>query len=953
MILDYEGQQVEVPDDASDDFIRRVLQGITAPAASTDPAVAGATGGAVPETGPGSLAEAQPPRRMTHAGVQGAGRTLADVAGLPFDLTNMAANVGLAGADFVSRQVGGPEISYRFPMASDQIANAASRVAAPVFQARDPEKEMDAHERAAYNINRFGGQAAVTAPMLAATAAPRAAEVALRNTAPRLFDDFLRPYFEAPNATAARDVAAGAGGGLALTGSQSLPKETRESLGGVTGPLADLLAMGVGGVGTGSLADIFTRGPQKTIDRVRGSFIDRGITLDPETGAPVLRREADMAGKFMQRQTHNVDDALANIDAARNMDVVPTSGLASGDPGLIYLENALRAKHGGGTIAQGVDVPPSIKDEYSFHARDTALRDAAVRDVNAVRPEGGNPARFVEQAENVADAAIGQAERGVRRAEGQQRGVQMARGAEADELRAYQGQGPAASANIDETYRATRTEETARKNALFRDPELLNTPVPDQPLVQWADDLHRAEHPMAPLSDVVRKYVDRFRTPDADPDGVAPQRPPMTMGVVNDIRAAVEGDIQRSLREGGDVAQLSGLKRIVSRYADRLAEEGNPLAQEATRNYAERVRPNFREGAGGRLDSKLKGDPLGQNTQPSKTAENFLTRPEDAADLMRIARLGGNEAAVAGQARTWLLDRLARTGVATGEAIDPGKLARWRNVNGAVLDRIPGLRAEVDDMIRRAQRGERLSEQSSTALTAAQQRLAETQRAVKKGPLGMVAGKDPRNAVSAALASDNPAATLRGLKQAMRGRPDAEAGLKAAVADHFIDRVSGVNPAAVSEGSQNINFAALVKEFRKNRMAFGEVFSPEELELMTRAANRLEYLTKRGMQATVGSVTAERSAAIPRLAEAALKIKFGMLKGGGIFSTSRKVWDLVKDDGAEAANRLVARAMFDPELAKHLLSRNIKVDPGPAFNASLQRMIRRVEAWRAFQDDEE
>ena len=49
---------------------------------------------------------------------------------------------------------------------------------------------------------------------------------------------------------------------------------------------------------------------------------------------------------------------------------------------------------------------------------------------------------------------------------------------------------------------------------------------------------------------------------------------------------------------------------------------------------------------------------------------------------------------------------------------------------------------------------------------------------------------------------------------------------------------------------------------------------------------------------------------------------------------------------AAAAKRLVSRMMFDPELASHLLTRDVRTVDTPAWNAKLAKMLRRVEAGR-------
>jgi hypothetical protein len=45
--------------------------------------------------------------------------------------------------------------------------------------------------------------------------------------------------------------------------------------------------------------------------------------------------------------------------------------------------------------------------------------------------------------------------------------------------------------------------------------------------------------------------------------------------------------------------------------------------------------------------------------------------------------------------------------------------------------------------------------------------------------------------------------------------------------------------------------------------------------------------------------------------------------------------------------------MFDPELAQHLLTRDVKEVGGPAWNAKLATLLRRVEVGREVSRDDE
>lgn len=898
-----------------------------------------------------SPAQPPAPENPLRAGVQGAGRSLADLAGFAPDVVNMGANTALAGVDAAARALGG-SVSFRFPMVSDKIAQTGADIAG-LFGggAMDPDA-MSAREKMAYNVNRFGGQAVLGGAGLARAAARRAPELAAPDAGPKMFDNLLRPYLERPGKALVGDTAAGASAGAALTGSQELiPEDARKVGGGTVGTLADFVAMLTGAVSAGTAMEAVTRTPLAVVREVRGAMPARGVALDPETKLPITNSVADAAARHVQGQA--IDPAEAAAAIRRNVAEfdaeglpIPTTGLISEDTGLAALERGNRVRQSTGSVLTDPKTDPREKARYSFGERDTALRDKAVEEVQSLRPDGADPEAFVQRAGDVRQARIDASRRVADRAGGRERAVQTARETEAANLRANEGQGAAASANIDETYRNTRAAELQRNRDLYNDPELTAAQVPEAPMTGVADRLHAADDARAPLDPVVRKYVDRFRTADIDPDAPPVDAPPpFTMEMANRNIAELEKDIADNLANGAVVRQLREFKTTAQRYADTLADEGNPAAQAATQNYAQRVAPNFREGAGGKLDERLKSDRSGYSTRPSDTAETFLTRPEDAADLMRIAQLGGNEAQTAANARTWLLDKLARTGVIKGDVIDPERLARWRNVNQGILDEVPGLGAEVNQMVRQAQRGERLADAATREVGVAQRQVADTVQEVDRGPLGMVAGKSPDKAVASVFASGNPRAAMRELRTTVGRNPDAERGLRAAVADFFEARVSSVNPANVSEGNTQVGFARLVKEFDKNADVLAEVYSPEQMNALRRAQRVLEPLTQRSGQATTGSITAENSEMVWRSLRLGLYAYYGShLKAGGAAARLKDIAKTVFGGGeVEQANRLVARMLFDPELAAHLLTRKVADVGTPAWNSRLQKIIRRTE----------
>lgn len=83
-----------------------------------------------------------------------------------------------------------------------------------------------------------------------------------------------------------------------------------------------------------------------------------------------------------------------------------------------------------------------------------------------------------------------------------------------------------------------------------------------------------------------------------------------------------------------------------------------------------------------------------------------------------------------------------------------------------------------------------------------------------------------------------------------------------------------------------------------------------------------------------------------RLAEAGLKARFGVLKGGGILRTLRIAASTLPNN-TESVQRLIQRAFFDPEIAQYLLTRKVRDLDYDASNAWLRRTMAAAEAARA------
>lgn len=900
-----------------------------------------------------SAPRASNPGRALQIGSQGVGRGIADIVGMPSDIVTGGSNLLLAGADLAASPFGG-SVPFRFPqtpLSSDNIAKTAGELSTAV--GLPPVEPETPQEKLSYNVNRYGTQGLLTGAGLM-----RAGAAVGESAAPRITDAFVKPYAENPLKTVTGDAVSGAGAGAGLTGSQELlPQSVRDLGNGTGGTIADFLAMLAGGV-SGSAGYATAVNAPADVRSFLTAKRPAATDVDPATGMPFTNRAFDKAAATVQKKAVDPSEALRTIDSTvadfGNLPL-PTTGLMSGDTGLINMEQALRTKTGGNSLAEGPKVDPATKGKYSFIERDTALRDAAVDNVNSLRPAGADPQAFPARAGEIVDMRNEAARRPVDKAAGEIRAVETAQRPIADEFNANIGQGPAASRNIDEVVRSTRQAEQQQSSALYNSPAIAQAEVPVQPLQEVATGVAAEGSAVSPLNPTVQKYVDRFRQ-QLDEAGQPVEPDPARMSNINQLRAEIEADIKANLDNGAVVSQLRQFKDATAQYAERLAAEGSPAgaaARAASENFATRVQPNFREGAGGRVDATLKSNPNSPTVMPSEMASNFLTRPEDAQALMRIAGLRGNTEQTAASARTWLFDQIASKGIAKGGAIDGEKLALWRNKNGELVDAVPGLRREIDGLVRGARNGEAVKAEWSSELAQAEARAKGV--AADAGILGEVRGKSPNNAAGAVFSADNPKQAMTDLVGTVGKNPAARDGLKAAVADYFASKVSGVAPQNVSEGTQNVNFAQLTKQFDANREVLAKLYSPEEMNTLSAAQKVLAPLAKRAQQGTVGSATAERDQSFWRTFEAGAKLQFGMLKGGGITRTAKLIASQLDDGSNAAAERLVALAMFDAKRMKQLLSANVKPDAANASNSKVRGLMRKGEIGRQNSptDDEE
>lgn len=903
---------------------------IDAPAAQAQPAPP-----AAPQ-GPSAL-------HSLAVGAQAVGRGAADAVTWPFDIAAGVQNLITSGINYLA----GTNIPQATP-ASQLLDKGIEAVGIPTIS----KEQMSSGERLGYDITRYGTQGLAMGAPLSAAAGARVAQAA-SGAAPRVGDAFLRPYFANPASAVVGDVASGAGSGAAInTADEYVPKEyngpVTQMAAAMAGGMAGATAKEVGAAAGRGVGDVFTRGRP-----------DKNIPLDPTNGMPVTKGESAAGARMVQGLADNSTVAAANIrdnaDAMKAQGLPqPTIGLVSNDIGLQSAESAARTKK---------SVP--------FIKNDNQLRAAATEKVNANLDPGANQMAPRAVAQQTADARIGGAQQGVDQATAQTQAAQAAMQQEGAPLAAMANEGAKASASqrldtaiVDQGYVPARTE----KNRQFDTAPGRAQQLPAEEVTQAAERVRQQNNTLRPDNQIPEELMRRI-------DALAPKMEQQKSPILD----ASGQPIQREVNVGGPGTALGGDLADTRKYirtatetarnagnfdlADSLQALGGAINRtieqapgyaEANANYrqfADTYRPNPKDPAA-QFTRQIDRNPGRGDTPPSATAGRFLSSPEKAQALQRM--IDGAQSPAEGQTavRDYLRSDFASSALNPDGTINPNRASAWMRNNADVLGQFPQARQEMSDIAARAQRGVAQSKQADTALKAAQQNLKTTQQDVERSAVGTLLREDPRDVAQRIFSGKSYGAEkeLDQIKQVIGKDEAARRGWKAAVSEVLADKVTGtakIDAGAAGTGqAYRAELSGLDKLFKDNENLLTKVYTPEEMNNLRQAHAVLEPLKNATVRATGGSNTADKSAQMWRLAEAGLKAKYGILKGGGILRTMRVMAATLPDDSANV-QRLVERAWFNPDLAEYLLTQKIRNLDGPASNAYVRRVMAGAAGARA------
>lgn len=826
--------------------------------------------------------------------MQQANRGIADVAGAPVDLLSAGLNLGLIGVDTLAEMFGG-NVDTRIEnpvMGSDWIADKASGAYEAVGGNVVPPEAVSPTTQA-LGLGARGTTAALLPGMGLASGPVQAATQAGRGG--RAMQALAKPYASSPGATLARDAAAGGGAGLAAGSYDDsvVDRYVPESLDPLAMSLMSLMG-GVGGAGVANIAEGAVKGGSNFLRNLFMGSGDPNAPVNPATGKPFTRTEMDQAAYVAQEMPTNRGQAVANIDeGAREFSQfatpgqTPTVGMLADDIGMAQQENVMRAR-----------------DPRRFVERDAARRSAASSRIEESAPKGAEGRNFTQAAQQQMDE------------------VTARQTAAADdiarqnvELETARARQPEASANLDRQFRTDLEAQRGRKNELYGAVDDA-TPVDSAAIKEQLAEVDASVPQAARTSGEYAAVANRLGNLDD-----------LTYGDVKVLRADINAMRKEAVAAGKDVTYLDRVGRVLSGVID----ETNP---EAAQFYREEFAPRFKTGRAGEHEASLKrAARTGEEssaTRPSEFGQKFLRKPEDAASLKRaVPDLDENNV------NEWMMGDLAQSGVLTKNAqIRFDKFKQWADRNKDVIDQFPAVRKRVDSELTRAQQGGRISQQLADEVAAA------------KRTLGPVLDKSPANAVASVMGSGDPEKRMAELVDRMKGDQAATDGVKAAVRDWIKDKAGVTSKIVGDPDATRLSRANLEDLFAKHEKTLAKVYTPDEMNALRQAHKLMNAEAKLDVRATAGSntldkVLADQKASLSqkkRVLEGALKAKFGVLKGGGIFRTMNIFLESLPD-GNRGLEDILFEMNFNPDLAKHLLTRSVKDIGSPTWNSKLNTLL--------------
>lgn len=282
--------------------------------------------------------------------------------------------------------------------------------------------------------------------------------------------------------------------------------------------------------------------------------------------------------------------------------------------------------------------------------------------------------------------------------------------------------------------------------------------------------------------------------------------------------------------------------------------------------------------------------------------------------------------------------------------LDPAKVTSWQTKHSDALRAFPELDAKFST-----------AADASQAITDAAQARKAALDDYRSSTLGKLIGAQDADAVTKTVGNvfgkPNSAQAMGEMVQAVAKNPEAQQGLRQAVADHISNRFISNTEAGTS--GQNLFKADQFQSFvRQNRPALSQVFNPDEMKTLDaiaadlKQANRSISASKLPGQSNTAqdiygtSLRNPNASVLDRAITEELGASAGALAGhvaGGTMLgwLGARVANAARGAGMNKVNDLISEAMLNPDLARDLL-RRVPAKASTGYASALAARLRRI-----------
>ncbi len=635
-----------------------------------------------------------------------------------------------------------------------------------------------------------------------------------------------------------------------------------------------------------------------------------------------VAREA--AAKAMREVVLDPDNAIENIDRiiqeAQGTPFQPTTGTASGDPGLVALER---------TLVTGGDSSPAFIGRQAENQ--SALTQQLSQATRRTTGEAEAPGKFFEegqlQARMVKTQAIESTETQIQAARNEIDNI-------SDELDQFRSMETGASREIDEAVMGELERLTLQKNRLFNDIDAARTVLIDpKDLRAVVKDITTKRGPLdSTPSKLPGGLIGRLKKATAKPkkgeDGKIKEPKPLFFRDLQDLRPDLSAAIKkaRADNEGGVVERLLDLRAAIDDEAVKLAGRGNAeafRAREALDFFKDVFAPRFREGIGRSVAIATKrGTPIPPSAVGSKFVKKTSGGFEAGEDLARIIEGIPDPSQAREAVRQFALSKLAQAAVDPSGKFNSQRIAKFLDDHEAPLASFPGIRKEIEQVSGRSATATKKLNQLEQELADARGALKLTEREQNKSVTALFIGTEPEKAIGRVMGSNDPASTMKQLVLDARKDSSGQAtkGLRVAV-DKWVDgKVRSKSTNLL--GDDFIIVGNEVEDLFKNprtRGALAEIYTKSDIEILQRVRDQMRLMNRINTQVTAGSATANLQQNAKRV-QVVLASMYGIVRGRGIMAISGWVMKALGKDPAVNARAVLKAANLDPELGRLLLT---------------------------------